>query len=152
MDYKLIAEFLIFCIIAFRIYILENFKIQSAADKIFSLYYLKNHHPLIGYITIFYILEIIIVQYTFLKKIDVVLIILFTMELFLVYRHIFISLITDDKEDYLDLIIKRMFSTITYTEYQEIKGELAKKIPYWKLYLTEMMVFFFAIYSIEFSS
>ena len=152
MDYKLIAEFLIFCIIAFRIYILENFKIQSAADKIFSLYYLKNHHPLIGYITIFYILEIIIVQYTFLKKIDVVLIILFTMELFLVYRHIFISLITDDKEDYLDLIIKRMFSTITYTEYQEIKGELVKKIPYWKLYLTEMMVFFFAIYSIEFSS
>lgn len=150
MDYKLLAEILIFLLIAFRIYILESFKIESAADKIFALYYLKNHHPLIGYVTIFYIFEIILIEYSLLNILDIVLIILFTMELFLVYRHIFISLVTDDKEDYLDVLIKRMFSTLTYTEYQEIREELTKKLPYWKLYLTEMMVFFFAIYSIEF--
>ena len=148
-DYKLITEVLITLIIGFRIYILEHFKIKSAADKLFALYYLKNHTPLIGYITIFYIFEIIIIQYALLRVVDIVLIILFAMEVFLVYRHIFISLVTNDKDDYLDVVIKRMFSTLTYSEYQEIKGELYKTLPYWKLYFTEMMVFFFAIYSIE---
>jgi len=42
-----------------------------------------------------------------------------------------------------------MFKTLTYSEYQEIKSELYKPLPKWKLYLTEMMVFFFAIWSIE---
>ncbi len=149
MDLKLIAEVLILLIIAFRIYILESFNIKSAADKIFALYYLKNHHPLLGYVVLFYILEIIIIQLTLLKIVDIVLIIIFMMEVFLIYRHIFISMKTDDREDYIDILIKRMFKTLTYSEYQEIKNELYKPLPKWKLYLTEMMVFFFAIWSIE---
>ncbi|NPA87936.1 MAG: excinuclease ABC subunit A [Epsilonproteobacteria bacterium] len=149
MDLKLIAEILIFLIIAFRIYILESFNIKSAADKIFALYYLKNHYPVLGYIVLFYILEIIIIQITLLKIVDIVLVIIFTMEMFLIYRHIFIAMKTDDREDYIDILIKRMFKTLTYSEYQEIKNELYKPLPKWKLYLTEMMVFFFAIWSIE---
>ncbi len=150
MDLKLIAEIIITLIIGFRIYILSTFNIKSAADKLFALYYLKNHHPLLGYAVIFYILEIIMVQIILLRIIDIVLIIIFMMELFLVYRHIFISLKTDDRDDYLDIVIKRMFTTLTYSEYQQIKSELFKPQPVWKLYLTEIMVFFFAIWSIEF--
>jgi len=123
MDIKLISEILIFLIIAFRIYILESFKIKSAADKIFALYYLKNHHPLLGYFVLFYILEIIIIQISLLQIVDIVLIIIFMMEVFLIYRHIFIALKTDDRDDYIDILIKRMFKTLTYSEYQEIKSE-----------------------------
>ncbi|EDM24447.1 hypothetical protein [Caminibacter mediatlanticus] len=151
MDYKLICEVLVILIIGFRIYVLSRFNIKSAADKIFALYYLKNHYPLIGYIVIFYILEIILIQIALLNIIDIVLIIIFTLEAFLVYRHIFISLKTDDKDDYIDVVIKRIFTTLTYSEYQEIKNELYKLQPIWKLYITEIMVFFFAIWSIEFS-
>jgi len=150
MDIKFIAEVLIALIIGFRIYILSKFNIKSAADKLFALYYLKNHYPILGYIIIFYIFEIIILEVSLLQIIDIVLVILFTMEAFLIYRHLFISLKTDDKEDYIDIVIKRMFSTLTYSEYQEIKNELFKPQPLWKLYLTEMMVFFFAIWAIEF--
>ncbi|WP_457563108.1 excinuclease ABC subunit A [Caminibacter pacificus] len=149
MDLKLISEILIISIIAFRIYILESFNIKSAADKLFALYYIKNHYTILGYIILFYILEIIIIQIALLKIVDIVLIIIFMMELFLIYRHIFIALKTDDRDDYIDIVIKRMFKTLTYSEYQEIKGELYKPLPKWKLYLTEMMVFFFAIWSIE---
>jgi len=149
MDLKLIAEILVTLIIGFRIYILQRFNIKSASDKLFALYYLKNHYPLLGYIVIFYILEIILVQMFLLQIVDIVLIIIFTMEAFLVYRHIFISLKTDDKDDYLDVVIKRIFSTLTYSEYMEIKNELYKPLPVWKLYMTEILVFFFAIWSIE---
>ncbi len=150
MDLKFITEILIAFIIGFRIYILSKFNIKSAADKLFALYYLKNHYLLIGYIVIFYIFEIILLEIALLHIIDIVLVILFTMEAFLIYRHIFISLKTDDKEDYIDIVIKRMFSTLTYSEYQEIKNELFKPQPAWKLYITEIMVFFFAIWAIEF--
>ena len=149
MDIKTLSEILVVMIITFRIYTLEKFKIQSAADKLFALYYLKNHHPLLGYVVIFYILEIILVEIFLMHRVDIALIFLFTMELFLVYRHIFIALKTDDKDDYIDTVIKRMFSTLTYDEYIEIKGELYKKVPKWKLYITEIIVFFFAIWTIE---
>ena len=149
MDIKTLSEILVIMIITFRIYTLEKFKIQSAADKLFALYYLKNHHPLLGYVVIFYILEIILVEIFLMHRVDIALIFLFTMELFLVYRHIFIALKTDDKDDYIDTVIKRMFSTLTYDEYIEIKGELYKKVPKWKLYITEIIVFFFAIWTIE---
>ena len=149
MDIKTLSEILVVMIITFRIYTLEKFKIQSAADKLFALYYLKNHHPLLGYVVIFYILEIILVEIFLMQRVDIALIFLFTMELFLVYRHIFIALKTDDKDDYIDTVIKRMFSTLTYDEYIEIKGELYKKVPKWKLYITEIIVFFFAIWTIE---
>ena len=149
MDLKTASEILIILIITFRIYTLEKFKIQSAADKLFALYYLKNHYPLLGYVVIFYILEIILVEFFLMQRVDIALIFLFTMELFLVYRHIFIALKTDDKDDYIDTVIKRMFSTLTYDEYIEIKGELYKKVPKWKLYITEIIVFFFAVWSIE---
>ena len=149
MDLKTISEILVILIITFRIYTLEKFNIKSAAEKLFALYYLKNHYPLLGYTIIFYILEIILIEFFMLQKIDIALIFIFTIELFLVYRHIFISLKTDDRDDYIDTVIKRMFKTLTYDEYIEIKGELYKKIPPWKLYMTEIMVFFFAVWSIE---
>ena len=59
------------------------------------------------------------------------------MEMFVIYRHIFIALKTDDRDDYIDIVIKRMFKTLTYSEYQEIKNELTKPQPIWKLYLSE---------------
>jgi hypothetical protein len=149
MDLKLMVEIIFFFIIAFRIYILENFKIKSAADKLFALYYLRNHHPILAYIIIFYIVEIIIIEFGFLHIVDIALIILATLEMFMVYRHIFITLRTDDKDDYIDTVIKRMFSTLTYSEYIQIKDELYKPQPKWKLYATEMFVFLFAIWNIE---
>jgi len=151
MNYKLLAEILILLIIGYRIYILQKFGIKSAADKIFALYYIKNHYPFLGKFIIFYIFEIIIIELFLMQKVDIPLIILGMIELFMIYRHIFISLKTDDKDDYLDTVIKRMFNTLTYSEYMEIKNELFKPQPIWKLYLTEMMVFFFAIWSIELS-
>jgi hypothetical protein len=149
MDLKLIAEIIIFLLIAFRIYILENFKIKSAADKLFALYYLRNHYPILAYIIIFYIVEIIIIELGLLHIVDIALIILATLEMFMIYRHLFISLKTDDKDDYIDTVIKRMFSTLTYSEYIQIKDELYKPQPKWKLYATEMFVFLFAIWNIE---
>jgi len=149
MDIKLIVELIIIFIIAFRIYTLEKFGIKSAADKLFALYYIKNHYPLLGYFLIFYILEIILVQIIFLNKLDITLVIIFSIELFMVYRHIFIPLKTDDKDDYIDVVIKRIFTTLTYSEYQQIKNELYKIQPKYKLYITEMLVFFFAIWTIE---
>ena len=149
MDIKTISEILVILIISFRIYTLEKFQITSAADKLFALYYLKNHHPLLGYSIIFYILEIILIELFMLNRVDIALIFIFMIEAFLIYRHIFISLKTDNRDDYIDTVIKRMFKTLTYDEYIQIKGELYKKIPKWKLYMTEIMVFFFAVWSIE---
>jgi len=149
MDIKLIIELLVIFLIGYRIYILEKFNIKSAADKLFALYYLKNHHPLMGAIVIFYIFEIVFLELALLNRVDIPLIFLGMIELFLVYRHIYISLQTDNKDDYIDVVIKRMFSTLTYSEYQEIKNELYKPQPYWKLYLTELIVLFFSIWYIE---
>ena len=149
MDIKLIVELIIFFIIAFRIYTLEKFGIKSAADKLFALYYIKNHYPLLGHFLIFYILEIVLIQIILLNKLDITLVIIFSIELFMVYRHIFISLKTDNKDDYIDVVIKRIFTTLTYSEYQQIKNELYKIQPKYKLYITEMLVFFFAIWTIE---
>jgi len=149
MDIKLIVELIIFFIIAFRIYTLEKFGIKSAADKLFALYYIKNHYPLLGHFLIFYILEIVLIQIILLNKLDITLVIIFSIELFMVYRHIFISLKTDNKDDYIDVVIKRIFTTLTYSEYQQIKNELYKIQPKYRLYITEMLVFLFAIWTIE---
>jgi len=62
MNIKLFAEILIILIIGYRIYTLQKFGIKSAADKIFALYYIKNHYPLLGYFIIFYIFEIIAIE------------------------------------------------------------------------------------------
>ena len=149
MDYKLAVEIFAILLIGFRIYTLQKFNIKSAADKLFALYYLRNHHPLIGAIVIFYIFEIAAAELIVLEKADIPLIFLGMIELFMIYRHIYIPLKTDDRDDYIDTVIKRIFSTLTYSEYMEIKGELYKHLPIWKLYLTEMIVLFFAIWSIE---
>jgi signal transduction histidine kinase len=150
MDIKLLTEIIVILLIGFRIYTLEKFGIKSAADKLFALYYLKNHHKMIGYTVIFYIFEIIFIEMVALKIVDITLIIIGMMELFMIYRHLFISLKTDDRDDYIDTVIKRMFNALTYSEYQQIKDELYKHQPKWKLYITEMLVFFFAIWAIEF--
>ncbi len=150
MNNKLLIETFVILLILYRIYILQKFNIKSAADKLFALYYLRNHHPVMAAVIIFYIFEIAAIEFIVLNKVDIPLIFLGMIELFMIYRHIYIPLKTDDKEDYIDTVIKRMFSTLTYTEYTEIKGELYKPQPVWKLYLTEMIVLFFAIWSIEF--
>ncbi len=147
---KLFIEMIVIFIIGFRIYILQKLNIKSAADKIFALYYIKNHNFLLGCFIICYILEIILLELS-VGVLNIALLIIFMMELFLVYRHIFIALKTDNKEDYIDLVIKRIFTTLTYSEYQEIKNELTKPQPPWKLYLTEFIVLFFAIYYLEFA-
>ncbi len=149
MDNKLLVESFVILLIAYRIYTLSKFNIKSAADKLFALYYLRNHYPIIAAIVIFYIFEIVLVELAVLNKVDIPLIFLGMIELFMIYRHIYIPLKTDDKDDYIDTVIKRMFSTLTYSEYIEIKNELFKPQPIWKLYLTEMIVLFFAIWSIE---
>ena len=149
MDNKLLVEIFVILLILYRIYTLSKFNIKSAADKLFALYYLRNHYPLIGAIIIFYIFEIVLVEFIFLNKVDIPLVFLGMIELFMIYRHIYISLRTDDKDDYIDTVIKRMFSTLTYSEYIEIKNELYKPQPIWKLYITEMIVLFFAVWSIE---
>ena len=149
MDIKLLTELIVILLIGFRIYTLEKFGIKSAADKLFALYYIKNHFSLIGYTIIFYIFEIIFIE-TILKIVDITLIFIAMIELYMIYRHLFITLKTGDRDDYIDTVIKRMFTTLTYSEYQQIKGELYKPQPKWKLYITEMLVFFFAIWAIEF--
>ncbi len=149
MDYKLAVEIFVILLIGFRIYTLQKFNIKSAADKLFALYYLRNHYPLLGAVIIFYIFEIVAAELIVLEKVDIPLIFFGMIELFMIYRHIYIPLKTDDRDDYIDTVIKRMFSTLTYSEYMEIKGELYKPQPVWKLYLTEMIVLFFAIWSIE---
>jgi len=149
MDIKLLIEIFVALLIIYRVYILQKFNIKSAADKLFALYYLRNHYPLLAAIIIFYIFEIVFIEFIALNKVDIPLIFLAIIELFMIYRHIYIPLKTDDKDDYIDTVIKRMFSTLTYSEYMEIKNELYKPQPVWKLYLTEMIVFFFAIWSIE---
>ena len=151
MDNKLLIELFVVLLIGYRIYTLSQFKIKSAADKLFALYYLRNHYPIIAAIVIFYIFEIAFLELIVLNKVDMPLIFLGMIELFMIYRHIYIPLKTDDMDDYIDTVIKRMFSTLTYSEYMEIKNELYKPQPTWKLYLTEMIVFFFAIWSIELS-
>ncbi len=151
MSTKLLVEVFVILLIGYRIYVLQKFNIKSAADKLFALYYLRNHYPLIAAVIIFYIFEIAIVELIALNKVDIPLIFLAMIELFMIYRHIYIPLKTDDKDDYIDTVIKRIFTTLTYSEYMEIKNELFKPQPMWKLYLTEMIVFFFAIYSIELS-
>ncbi len=151
MDYKLAVEIFVILLIGFRIYTLQKFNIKSSADKLFALYYLRNHYPLLGAVVIFYIFEIVAAEFIVLEKVDIPLIFLGMIELFMIYRHIYIPLKTDDRDDYIDTVIKRMFSTLTYSEYIEIKDELYKPQPIWKLYLTEMIVLFFAIWSIELS-
>jgi thermostable 8-oxoguanine DNA glycosylase len=49
----------------------------------------------------------------------------------------------------LDNLIKKSFSTLTKNEYIQIKEKLEEKAPFWKLYMTELMVFIFAIWTIE---
>ena len=150
MNNKLLVEIFVILLISYRIYTLQKFNIKSAAEKLFALYYLRNHYPIMAAIIIFYIFEIVAVEFIVLNKVDIPLIFLGMIELFMIYRHIYIPLKTDDRDDYIDTVIKRMFSTLTYSEYMEIKNELYKPQPIWKLYLTEMIVFFFAIWSIEF--
>ena len=151
MNNKFLVEIFVISLIGYRIYTLQKFNIKSAAEKLFALYYLRNHYPFIAAIIIFYIFEIAAVEFIVLNKVDIPLIFLGMIELFMVYRHIYIPLKTDDRDDYIDTVIKRMFSTLTYSEFMQIKNELYKPQPIWKLYLTEMIVFFFAIWSIEFS-
>jgi len=151
MNIKLLLEIFVILLIGYRIYSLQKFNIKSAADKLFALYYLRNHYPIIAAVIIFYIFEIVAVEFIVLQQVNIPLIFLGVIEIFMIQRHIYIPLKTDDKEDYIDTVIKRMFITLTYSEYIQIKEELYKPQPIWKLYLTEIIVLFFAIWSISFS-
>jgi len=151
MDNNSLVELVAFLIIAFRIYILSSFNVNSVIDKMFALYSLKNHHPFLGYTILFYIEIIVIAEYYLLGMLDVGLLFLAVIDIFIQYKNIFISLITNDKQTYLDTIIKLNFQTLTKDEYYKLTDELKKPQPMWKLYSTELIVFLFVVWTVEFS-
>jgi len=151
MDNSMLIELIAFLIIAFRIYILSGFKVNSVLDKMFSLYTLKNYSPFTGYTVLFYIEIIIIAEYYILGVLDVGLLFLGVIDIFIQYKNIFISLVTHDKQAYLDTIIKSNFKTLTKDEYYQISDELNKPQSIWKLYSTELIVFLFVVWTVELS-
>ena len=151
MDNSMLIELIAFLIIAFRIYILSEFKVNSVLDKMFSLYTLKNYSPFTGYTVLFYIEIIIIAEYYILGVLDVGLLFLGVIDIFIQYKNIFISLVTHDKQAYLDTIIKSNFKTLTKDEYYQISDELNKPQSIWKLYSTELIVFLFVVWTVELS-
>jgi len=151
MDNKVIIELIAFLIIGFRIYILSGFKVNSVLDKMFALYTLKNYSPFLGYTVLFYMEIIIIGEYYLLGVLDIGLLFLAAIDIFVQYKNIFISLVTHDKQAYLDTIIKSNFQTLTKDEYYQISDELNKPQPMWKLYSTELIVFLFVVWTVEFS-
>jgi len=151
MDNSMLIELIAFLIIAFRIYILSEFKVNSVLDKMFSLYTLKNYSPFTGYTVLFYIEIIIIAEYYILGVLDVGLLFLGVIDIFIQYKNIFISLVTHDKQAYLDTIIKSNFKTLTKDEYYQISDELNKPQSMWKLYSTELIVFLFVVWTVELS-
>jgi len=151
MDNKVIIELIAFLIIGFRIYILSGFKVNSVLDKMFALYTLKNYSPFLGYTVLFYMEIIIIGEYYLLGVLDIGLLFLAAIDIFVQYKNIFISLVTHDKQAYLDTIIKSNFQTLTKDEYYQISDELNKPQPAWKLYSTELIVFLFVVWTVEFS-
>jgi len=151
MDNNGLIELIAFLVIGFRIYILSGFKVNSVLDKMFALYTLKNHSPFLGYTVLFYMEIIIIAEYYLLGILDVGLLFLAVIDIFVQYKNIFISLITNDKQAYLDTIIKSNFQTLTKDEYYQIADELNKPQPAWKLYSTELIVFLFVVWTVEFA-
>ena len=149
MENNMLVELIAFLTIAFRIYILENLKVNSTIDKMFALYSLKNYQPFIGYIILFYMEIILIVEYSLLEIVDIGLLFLAIIDIFIQYKNIFISLVTNDKKVYLDTIIKTNFQTLTTDEYYKITDELNKSQAIWKLYSTEFIVFLFVVWTIE---
>jgi hypothetical protein len=149
MDNNALIELIAFLIIGFRIYILSGFKVNSVLDKMFALYTLKNHSPFLGYTVLFYMEIIIIAEYYILGILDVGLLFLAAIDIFVQYKNIFISLVTNDKQAYLETIIKSNFQTLTKDEYYQIADELNKPQPTWKLYSTELIVFLFVVWTTE---
>ena len=151
MDNSVLVELIAFLIIAFRIYILSGFKVQSVIDKMFALYTLKNYSPFLGYTVLFYMEIIVVAEYYLMGILDIGLLFLAAIDIFVQYKNIFISLVTHDKQAYLDTIIKSNFQTLTKDEYYQISDELNKPQPMWKLYSTALIVFLFVVWTVEFS-
>jgi len=149
MDNNALIELIAFLVIGFRIYILSGFQVNSVIDKMFALYSLKNHSPFLGYTVLFYMEIIIVAEYYLLGVLDIGLLFLAAIDIFVQYKNIFISLVTNDKQAYLDTIIKSNFQTLTKDEYYQISDELNKPQPVWKLYSTELIVFLFVVWTVE---
>ena len=110
MDNAILIELIAFLIIAFRLYILSGFNVNSVLDKMFALYTMKNYSPFTGYTILFYIEIIIVAEYYILGVLDVGLLFLAAIDIFVQYKNIFISLVTHDKQAYLETIIKSQMS------------------------------------------
>ena len=149
MNNETLIELITFLVIAFRMYILSSMQVKSVLDKMFAIYSLKNHSPFIGYTIMFYIEIILVAEYYILGFLDVGLLFLAAIDIFIQYKNIFISLVTNDKEVYLETIIKSNFQTLTRDEYHKIADELKKPQPVWKLYSTEMIVFAFVVWTVS---
>jgi len=149
MNNEMLVELISFLVIAFRLYILSHMKVSSVIDKMFALYNLKNHSPFIGYTLLFYIEIILIAEYYLLGFLDIGLLFLAAIDIFVQYKNIFITLVTNDKEVYLETIIKSNFKTLTRDEYHKISDELKKPQAVWKLYSTEFIVFAFVVWTIS---
>ncbi len=146
---SVILEILVFGIIFYRIYVLQKFHIESASDKVFVVYFLKNNEPLVGYFLIFYIPIIFLLELVLVNKLDLALLVLAVMELFLKYKYVFTDFETKNQDMFLDHLIKTTFSSLTHDEYLNVKEKLEEKAPFWKLYMTEFMVFVFAVWTIN---
>ena len=149
MNNEILIELITFLVIAFRIYILSSMQVKSVIDKMFVLYSLKNNSPFLGYSIMFYIEIILVAEYYILEILDVGLLFLAAIDIFIQYKNIFISLVTNDKEVYLETIIKSNFKTLTREEYHKIADELKKPQPVWKLYSTEFIVIIFVVWTIS---
>ena len=147
MNNIMLIELVAFLVISFRIYMLSSFQVKSVFDKMSALYSLKNYSPFVGYAVLFYMEIILVGEYYILGILDIGLLFLAVIDIFLQYKNIFISLVTHDKQVYLDTIIKSNFQTLTKDEYYKIKDELEKPQPVWKLYSTELIVFLFVVWS-----
>jgi hypothetical protein len=88
MNNEMLIELIAFLIIAFRIYILSNMKVNSVLDKMFALYSLKNHSPFLGYTIMFYIEIILVAEYYILGVLDVGLLFLAVIDVFIQYKNI----------------------------------------------------------------
>lgn len=146
---ELLVEIFLFLLISLRIYVLSRFSIQSGIDKIFALYYLKNHNPLLGYFIIFYMFVTIFIEFIFLQIIDITLVILAVVEAILLYKTVFLSFHTESKKQFLDMLLKNRFSSLTREEHRKTVEEYTKPVSVWKLYLLEFIVFFISISTIE---
>jgi hypothetical protein len=146
---KLFLELLVILIIGIRVYYLQQHRVKSIGDKLFALYQARFLKGGWGYLILFYSLIITLILLgasieSFLLGIYALL------DLVVIFKLLFsISLRTDDKEEFLSLLITQLVSNITYREARELKEYLKRPKPIFLLYADEFIFFLTTILIIE---